>query len=316
MRIVKLPCRVVIVTAFALGLATPAFAQAPATAPLVIHLPSSARTAALGNAWVAGRDAEVIFYNPAQLIGARQEFGVSISRPGPAGTALSAASTFAAGKMSLTLGWGVQAVGFSVDPAAPYPYTTDVLLTRGDADGHSALLTFGGAIVYKNFRIGGAGKYVTDVASGLGPASGVSVNQHAWLADIGVARNVLGGVAAFSVQNLGRTTPASPSNLTTPRQFLAGWSTARATGPLDLGLYSQVTMRDDWISPAGGIDVGYSWIEGYAIAFRLGARRPETTSEHPVTLGAAFTADRLTIEYAVQFFDGGRTANGVTVRWR
>ena len=308
--------RIVILAFVALILPSRLFAQAPASAPLVIHLPSSARTAALGNAWVAGRDAEVIFYNPAQLIGARQEFGVSISRPGPAGTALSAASTFAAGKMSLTLGWGVQAIGFSVDPLAPYPYTTNVLLTRGDADGHSALLTFGGAILYKNFRIGAAGKYVTDVALGLGPATATSVSQHAWLADIGIARNVLGGVAAFSVQNLGRTTPVSPTNLTTPRQFLAGWSTTRITGPLDLGLYSQVTMRDDWISPAGGIDVGYSWIEGYAVAFRAGARRPATSSEHPVALGAAFTADRLTIEYSVQFFDGGRTANGVTVRWR
>ena len=305
-----------IVTAVSSVLPSLAFAQAPVTAPLVIHLPSSARTAALGNAWVAGRDAEVIFYNPAQLIGARQEFGVSISRPGPAGTAISAASTFAAGRMSLTLGWGVQAIGFSVDPLAPYPYATDALLTRGDADGHSALLAFGGAILYKNFRIGGAGKYVTDVASGLGPATAVSLSQHAWLVDLGVSRNVLGGVAALSVQNLGRTTPVSPTNLTTPRQFLAGWSTTRVTGPLDLGLYSQVTMRDDWISPAGGIDVGYSWIDGYAVAFRLGARRPETTSEHPVTLGGAFTADRLTIEYSAQLFDGARAAHGVTVRWR
>jgi len=158
---------------------------------------------------------------------------------------------------------------------------------------------------------------VTDSASTpLGVAPAVSISQHAWLADIGVARNALGGVAAFSVQNLGRTTPANATSLITPRQFLAGWSTTRAAGPLDLGLYSQVTMRKDWISPAGGFEAGYSWIEGYAIALRVGARRPETDTEHPVALGAAFTADRLTIEYAIQFFEGGRTANGVTVRWR
>jgi hypothetical protein len=62
--------------------------------------------------------------------------------------------------------------------------------------------------------------------------------------------------------------------------------------------------------------VGYSWIQGYNVAFRIGARRPETTAEHPLAFGAAFTADRLTLEYAIRIFDGGRTSNGVTVRWR
>src|SRR5262245_19424497 len=55
-----------------------AAAQAPSTPPLVLHLPSSARTMALGNAWVAGRDAEVLFYNPAQLIGSRSDIAVSV----------------------------------------------------------------------------------------------------------------------------------------------------------------------------------------------------------------------------------------------
>ena len=41
-------------------LAPRAYAQAPPTPPLILHIPSSARTAALGNAWVAGRDAEVV----------------------------------------------------------------------------------------------------------------------------------------------------------------------------------------------------------------------------------------------------------------
>jgi hypothetical protein len=310
-----------IVTAAMCALPSPAGAQAPATPPLVLLLPSSARTASLGNAWVAGRDAEVIFYNPAQLIGARQEFGLSIARPGEAGTMVSIASTYAAGRMSLTLGWGVQVAGFAVDAMVPYPYARDALLTRGDADGLSALIAFGGAIVYKGFRIGGAGKYVSDhVRTPPGSAAAVSVSRHAWLADIGVARNVLRGVAAFSVQNIGRdsfaNTPNGPTTLTTPRQYLAGWSTARPVGPLDLGLYSQVTMRKDWIAPAGGVDVGYSWIDGYSVAFRLGARRPETLTERPVSVGAAFTADRLTIEYAMHCFDAGRTAHGVTVRWR
>lgn len=298
-------------------LASRAYAQAPVTAPLIMHLPSSARTAALGNAWVAGRDAEVIFYNPAQLIGTGRDFAVSISRPGRAGTALSAASAYAAGKLSLTLGWGVHMVGFNADPLTPYPYASDVLLTRGSADGQSLLLSFGGAIAYKGLRIGGAGKYVSDRASTpSGDATPLSIAQHNWLVDIGVARNLFGGVAAFSVQNIGRTATLDPSVLKTPQQFLAGYSIGKPAGPLDISLYGQVTMRTGWTAPAGGVEIGYSWIEGYSVTVRAGARRPETDVEKPISLGAAFTADRLTVEYGVQFIDGGRANHGVTVRWR
>ena len=309
----------IVVSLIALTCALPwrAYAQAPPTPPLILHLPSSARTAALGNAWVAGRDQDVIFYNPAQLIGTGRDFAVSVSRPGAAGTAVSAASAYAAGKYSLTLGWGAQMVGFNADPLAPYPYATDVLQTRGDADGQSMLLTFGGAIAYKGLRIGGAGKYVSDRASTpLGAETPVSVAQHAWLVDIGVARNLLGGVVAFSAQNIGRTVTDDPAILTTPQQFLAGYSMTKPAGPLDVALYGQVTMRPDWTAPAAGAEIGYSWIEGYSVTLRAGARRPETDVEKPISLGAAFTADRLTIEYGVQFIDGGHASHGVTVRWR
>jgi hypothetical protein len=294
-----------------------AFAQAPATPPLVLHLPTSARTAALGNAWVAGRDAEVLFYNPAQLIGSRSEIAVSVLRPGNAGTSVSAASAYAAGRWSLTLGWGVHALGFNVDPAAPYPYSPDVLSTRGTAHGQSLLLGFGGAVAYKGLRMGGAVKYLSDgAATPLTDPIPVSMSQHAWVADVGVARSMWGGVFAFSAQNLGSTRTDDESRLITPQQYLAGWSMGRSVGPLDLTGYAQLTMRPDWIAPAGGLDIGYSWIEGYNISARIGARRPEAGTGNPMSFGGAITADRLTVEYAVQLNDGGRASQGVTVRWR
>src|SRR5262245_44983614 len=294
-----------------------AYAQAPSTPPLVLHMPSSARTAALGNAWVAGRDAEVLFYNPAQLIGSRPELAVSVHRPGPAGASVSAASAYAAGRWSLTLGWGVHALGFNVDPAAPYPYSPDVLQTRGDASGQSLLLAFGGAVAYKGLRMGGAVKYLSDSATtpvGIAPA--VSIAQHTWMADAGVSRTIKGHTVAFAAQNLGPTNSDDPSRLTTPQQYLAGWSISRPLGPLDLSGFAQLTMRPGWIAPAGGAEFGYSWLEGYYVALRVGARRPETTSGNPMSLGGAFTVDRLTIEYAAQFVEGGRAGHGVTVRWR
>ena len=280
-------------------------------------MPSSARTSALGNAWVAGRDAEVVFYNPAQLIGSRSEIAVSVQRPGPAGASVSAASAYAAGRWSLTLGWGVHALGFNVDPAAPYPYSSDVLYSRGEAQGQSLLVAFGGAVAYKGLRMGGAVKFLSDVATTpAGVAPTVAISQHTWMADVGVARTIRGHTVAFAAQNLGPTTSDDPSRLTTPQQYLAGWSHGRPLGPLDVAGYAQVTMRPDWIAPAGGAEFGYSWLEGYYVAVRVGARRPETDSENPMSLGAAFTADRLTVEYAVRFVDGGRASHGVTVRWR
>lgn len=294
-----------------------AAAQAPPVGPLLLRLPASPRAAALGNAWVAGRDQDVLFYNPAQLIGARQGFDLSVTRHGRAGTAWSAGSVYAGGKWSLTLGWGAQFLDFSTSPTEPYPYAPDTLLTGGSASGFSTLFAAGGAFVYKGFRFGAAGKYASDrVSMPAGVDAAASVDRHALLADFGVARNILGGVGGLSVQNLRRDSVDGDSRLVMPRQLLMGWSRTKAAGPIDLALYTQAIVRHGWTSPGAGLDVGYSWIEGYNVALRVGARRPETPSEHPVTFGAALTVDRVTVEYAIQRFDGGRSANGVTIRWR
>jgi len=295
---------------------SPARAQAPPASPLVMRLPATPRTAALGDAWVAGRDHEVVFYNPAQLVGARSEFDVSVGWIGPDSTMATFGSSFAAGKWSLTLGWGVEFLRFGVDTAGTYPYSADVLLSSGPADAFSALFAVGGAVAFKGFRLGATGKYALESGpASSGPAGSPLVYRGGLVADIGVARNLWGGVIGGSVQNLGGAAD-DDSHLEIPTQVLIGWSTTKRAGPLDLGIVTQVTLRDEWTSPAGGIEVGYSWIEGYNVAFRVGARRPETTSEYPLAFGVAFTADRLTFEYAVRIFDGGRTANGVTVRWR
>jgi hypothetical protein len=304
------------------GVPAIARAQAPPGGPLVLRVPASPRAAALGNAWVAGRDQDVVFYNPAQLIGARQSFDLSLTRHGPASTHLAVGGVYAGGRMSFTLGWGVQTLSLAAPAGTGYPFDEDALLSEEGARGDGTLVVVGGAVVYRGLRIGAAGKYVSDRTSVPGDQGLSSTTRHALRADVGVARNLFGGVAAVSVQNLGRTsqvskTPTAPEvAVTIPIQMLAGWSTTRAAGPLDLGLFSQVLVRDEWTAPGGGVDVGYSWIEGYAVAVRVGARRPESATEHPWSIGAAFTADRLTVEYAVRFFEGGRAVNGVTFRWR
>lgn len=304
----------------AICLPAPSFAQAPPVGPVLLILPATPRTAALGNAWVAGRDQDVLFYNPAQLIGARTGLDLSITRYGSDATSATVGSIYTGGKWSLTLGWGVQLASFATSPATPYPYAPDVLLSTGSAAGTSGLAAVGGAIVWKGFRFGAAGKYAFDRVSmptGTIDASLYQpINHGVLVADLGVARNIVGGVGAFSFQNLGGSSNGDGTGITAPKQALFGWSTSRVVGPLDVAVLTQLTVRDDWTAPAAGVEVGYSWIEGFSVALRAGVRRPGSGLEHPFSFGAAFTADRLTVEYGVQFFEGGRAANGVTIRWR
>lgn len=297
---------------------TPAEAQAPLTGPLVLHVPTSARTAALANAWVAGRDHDVIFHNPAQLIGARSSgVDLSLARLGPTSKMISLGSTYAGGRWSMTFGWGAQLVSFSTDSVSSYPFSEEITLAPGQRDGTSALITFGGAVLIKGFRVGAAAKYVSDVASTPSVAlNPLRVNQHLLLGDFGVARNLFGGAAAIAFQNIGKHSNDGGVRLRVPRQMAIGWSHTRIAGPLDLGVYSQVTVRKGWTSPALGLEAGYGWIEGLNVTLRAGVKRPETEAEKPVSLGAAFTFDRFTVEYALRLFDAGRTANGVTLRWR
>jgi hypothetical protein len=309
--------RTVFVTAVCLFGAAPAFAQAPAAGPVVFGLPSSPRTMALGDAWVAGRDNEVVFYNPAQLIGARgSEFAMAITRHGPASKHATIASSFAAGKMSFTLGWGVQMAGFHAGAGTPYPFRSDVVGASGLPNGTSALFAVGAAVVYKGFRIGGAGKYAFDHVQALA-AGETAVHTHAFVTDLGVAHNLFGGVIAASLQNLGHLATPDGATLPIPRQWRYGWSSVKPAGPLDIGVFVEGLTRGGWTSPRGGMEVGYSWIEGYLVTLRVGARRPDATSQSPLSFGAALNADRLTVEYGVQLARaGGRAAQGVTIRWR
>ena len=258
--------------------------------PQVLATPASARVAALGSAWVAGRDQDVVFSNPAQLVGVRQELGVSLARLGYDQALGSLSSTYAAGKLSFTLGWG------------------GVLVTQGDANPSSALGVVAGAVTYKGFRAGASGKYVSD--------NQAAATRHAWLGDVGVAHNLFGGVIGGALQNVGLGGVKGTNHQEIPKQLAVGWSMTRQAGQLDLGLFTQVSTRKDFTAPAAGVEVGWGWIEGYLLTFRAGMRRPDRSSEGRASLGAALVADRLTIDYTLRGFDEGHRAHWVTVRWR
>jgi hypothetical protein len=299
--------------------ARPARAQAPATGPLLLRLPASTRAAALGNAWVVGRDEDVVFYNPAQLIGSvRGGLNATYAHYGTHTSVGSIAWAYAAGPASLTIGAGLQFADYATRPEIPYPYVTSMLTNDGTVDAFSMLMTSGLAIVVKGFRVGVAGKYASDRVAEASLALGGPINTRhdAFLGDAGLARSLFGGVVGASVQNLGSGTTDGSRRIKPPRQASLGWATTKQAGQFDVGLFGQVTGQTDWISPGGGVELAYGWIEGYSLALRIGARRTDSMEEHPVAFGASFTGDHLTLDYALQQFDGGRYANRITFRWR
>ena len=85
---------------------------------------------------------------------------------------------------------------------------------------------------------------------------------------------------------------------------------------IDVGAAAEVTvLRDGWIKPAAGIELGYAWVEGYSFILRGGIRRPEL-GERAITAGAGLVADRLRIEYALEPREGGTLSHRFGLRIR
>ena len=302
-----------------LGAAT---AAAPAGAqdagPLALLVPVSARAAALGNAWVAGRDEYTIFTNPAQ-INATTSFGMTLAAYGTDGRSLATAAAVTSG--AYTLGWGVTLIDFSTSRSnTAYPFVPAALTGSGDADLFSMVAIAAGQRTIKGFRVGVAAKYAQDLVPREASTTGLLVvptRGAALLADVGTSRPLWTGVAALAVQNIGQPYLVGPTRYSVPTQVALGWTKLQQVGPLVVGYATQVTARrGGWIGSAGGVEVNWGWIDGYSVGGRVGARRPESNDEKPVGVGASFNADRLNIEYGVNFFAGASKAHRLTVRWR
>jgi hypothetical protein len=280
--------------------------QAPSAGPLVLRLPASARALALGDAGVAGRDDDVLFYNPAQLTIVR---GVTVSAqryaPGNTSGAMSTVFAFAAGG----IGIGVQWVGFSTN-APGFPYSPATLHSTGPSTASSAAASVGFGRAFKGTRFGLAAKIAQESAPQARSTSA--------FVDIGVEKDFrqLFGVG-LSVQNIG----FEGEDLT---RFTLG---THAEAPLvrlvkpgnpfvDVGFAAQVSVREDgWVKPAGGAELGIAWIQGYFVMLRAGTRRPEP-GERPFTAGLGFNADRVRVDYALETRDAGNVAHRVGVRVR
>ncbi len=302
--------------ALALLVAAPAAAQD--AGPLALLLPASARSAALGNAGVAGRDEYAVFQNPARL-NSTNGFGLTLATYGTTTRALAAASASTMGP--ITLGWGLQIVDFAGPRfTTAYPLAPVALTSGGEADQFSLVAMVSGAMTYKGFRVGTSVKYAEDIVrrnSTELPVVPLPSRGGAWLLDIGTSHPLWNGTAGLSLQNIGQPYMLRGTRYSVPTQVALGWNVQYSWGAFDYGFHTQVTARRrGWVSPAAGVEMGWSWIEGYNVTLRAGARRPETADEKPVGAGLSFGADRLNLDYGAAFFSGSQMGHRLTVRWR
>ena len=287
-------------------------AQTENVAPLILRLPMGARPLAMGNVGVTSRDDDVLFYNPAQLTFARgmsasiEQFSSS-ARAG----ALSTVTRFNNGGVAI----GATVAQFNA-PTGAYPITREDLVAGGPVNGSEASLHVGFAQTIKSTRIGGAAKYVQEEI-------GATRNSQA-VFDVGLGREFFGYSFGLAAQNLGEsfspTTIPGSSLVATPSHlpFRATLGVAKSINfdLFDIAATAAVsTLRDGFVIPAGGAELTYSWLDGYVIQLRAGARRPEL-GEGAITAGAGLTIDRLTFDYALETLSGPRLAHRIGLRVR
>jgi hypothetical protein len=289
---------------FGVLVSSPVAAQSAEYGPFALKLPASARMLAMGDVGVAGRDDDVIFYNPAQLFIAR---GTSFSV-----TRLSA--TARGGTMSTVLRLGPGAIGIGANyleyqTALPYAGTRDAVLGPNIVIGTSTVGAVGYAQTYRGFRLGATAKYAMDAISleRFGSVYG----------DAGLARDFGRYTTALAVQNLGASLARGSERIKPPTTTTLGASTARPLGPFDVAATAGVSYSvDDEVTAGGGAEIGWSWISGYSIAGRAGVHQARQGGDTELMAGFGFTADRMTLDIAAERLPGNRAGYRAGIRIR
>jgi hypothetical protein len=245
---------------------------------------------ALGDMGVAGRDDDVIFYNPAQLMVAR---GTSFSITRLSETARGATMSTVLRLGPGAVGFGANYLEYQVSPLS-YPYQLGDVIDGNFALGTSALGSIGYAQTYRGFRLGAAGKYAMDAVD-------IERFGHAY-ADVGIARDLRNGryTIALAGQHLGPSLPRGSERIQAPATATLGAATSRQIGPLDAVATAGVSYSElDELTGGGGAEISWSWLTGYSIAGRAGAHQARQGGDTEIMGGFGFTADRMTLDIAV-----------------
>ena len=304
---------------FAISLCTSLSADRLVAQCVDLPLPTSASTRglAMGNANLAGRDDDVIFYGPAQLAVAR---GTSVAAEryfdGLAGGTVATTSRLATGG----IGVGAQVVEGRNSDACLQGLARNGFLRSQTISRTQAVV--GAAQTYKRYRVGLAAKYATEQAD--------DSRQSMFLADVGVSHDYSLGdfvplTAALAVQSIGGN-PTDAFLLGVPRSASLGLATGGPVGPFDLALAAQAGAEHTGLGTSnvrnrpmvrGGAEVGYTWLDGYSIAVRVGERTASSwdLTRH-ATFGVGLVLDRFAFDYAAEQLAASRFGNRFGIRLR
>lgn len=301
-----------LITAIVVALAptAPAAAQQTQPPPLLL-LPGSTRAMGLGNAYVAGTGADVIFYNPAQ-VGESRTTVVSTQRFGSAATLAALATNTTA--LGLSLGLGVQYIEYGAEQ--PEGATGIGSLARGGDFAASSVLGLMSLSKEQNgVRVGVTAKYLAQQVA-LGRQSTPTF-------DIGFATDV-----RFVALGLVLSDPdgvfengSTPALRLPTRVTVGAMMTGRPISTwFDAGIAASIsTDKRGRLLPAGGVEVSYVPVSGWSFTGRVGAQaaaQPEYDGTSALTLGASINADRLSLDYAFQQLKGAGATHRVGVRIR
>lgn len=292
-------------------------AQAAGYGPIVVQLPGSARAVGFANAYVGVREPEAVFYNPAQ-VGGRSGLAVSAERYGSASTAVALAAAFVVGPAGV--GLGAQLLDFHA-AGTRYPEVAPnggQLTARTLFPASSAVATLAVSVPFKGIRWGAAAKVAEDQVIGARCVETCDYQARVALADVGAAKDFGPVSVGLAVQNLGKSPAMAATSAALPTKVTAGLAGAGLLiGPFDLaGSLALSVRRGGRVSPAGGVELAYVPIDGVMFAARAGARRPERDAEGPLTLGATFSFDRLSLDYGFEGYAGEGSGHRVGVRVR
>ena len=279
-------------------------AQTATRGPLALTLPSSARALGMGNIAVAGRDDDVIFFNPAQLVVARGT-SVSLARMSPVARGAALSTVMRVGPAGI--GFGVNYLEYHTT-GVTYPLTREDILDRNAAIGSSVLGSVGYAQTVKGVRLGASANYAVDA---------ISLERFGNVyADVGAARDFGRYTVGLALQHLGPSLKRGGDRIEAPALATLGMATSRALGPLDLLATAAVSANEEKAYGGLGAELGWSWISGYSIAGRAGVHQPNAIGIADYTAGFGFTADRMTVDLAAELLDRGRVSYRAGLRIR
>ena len=292
-----------------LGVASAAAAQ-ERPALLVLEVPGSTEATAYGGApWLFTDGPDLLFHTPALLEGTAG-VSASLQRYGSEGLWLGLSGAGSGLGGGFAAGLRVMRYETPLD-GSPEAGRESAAFAEGARDVSELVGSVGYARTILGVRAG-ASLSLSEVSLDEADDRAVSV-------DLGVARGFGPVLIGLTARHLGPDLEArAGEGPELPTRVAAGasWESFEV-GPLDLLLTSQVERRRDGeLIPAGGFELSYWPIQGYTFRFRAGARRTLEEERSPLTLGAAFTGDHITVEYAFRSFGDAGETHRFGIRWR